>query len=185
MTLTELLAQYDVDEQELTEELGVRLRTRPRSGAADLTAAEESFWDKHAGLSLSVDAAASSVSDEVGAMADQLATSLTIEQAATLLGVDRTRVSHRIRQQELYAFRLGRQQRLPRWQFQVSGTTALGLPGLARVLDVLPDGLHPLSVEGFFTTPDPDLGGSSPLHWLAEGGDPAVVAQEAATLDRW
>lgn len=73
-------------------------------------------------------------------MADQLATSLTIEQAATLVGVDRTRVAHRIRQRELDALWLGRQQRLPRWQFQVATTTTRSPTGLASVLELLPDG---------------------------------------------
>lgn len=185
MTLTELLAQYEVDEQELTEELGERLRSRPAGGAADLTAAERSFWDAYAAVPLPQPSGPSVVRDEVAAMADQLASSLTIESAASLLGVDRTRVSHRIRQGELSAFRLGRQQRLPRWQFHESATKVSVLPGLAVVLAALPRGLHPLSVEGFFTTPDPDLGDATPRQWLAGGGEPAIVAQEAATLDRW
>lgn len=185
MTLTELLAQYDVDEGELTEEFGAILRSRPAAGAADLTVAEKTFWDKHAGVTLPESPGPSVAHDEVGAMADQIATSLTIGQAASLLGVDRTRVSHRIRQGELYTFRLGRQQRLPGWQFSTSSANVSSLPGLADVLGALPQGLHPLSVEGFFTTADPDLGGATPRDWLAGGGDPAGVAEGASTLDRW
>ncbi|MEP6798876.1 MAG: helix-turn-helix domain-containing protein [Lapillicoccus sp.] len=189
MTLTELLAQYDVDEHELAELLADRLRERPAVGSVDLTEAEATFWDRHAGLPLAPAAAAASAAaallgDELVSVADQAASSLTTEQVASLLRVDRTRVAHRIRHGELYAFRLGRQQRLPRWQFTGSKGRQV-LPGLERVLAVLPEGLHPLSVEGFFATPDPDLGDSTPAQWLSSGGDPEVVVREASTLDRW
>ena len=53
-------------------------------------------------------------------------------------------------------------------------------------LPVLPADLHPLSVAGFLTTPQPDLriGGRpvSPLEWLRSGGDvdPVLSVAEAA-----
>lgn len=82
----------------------------------------------------------------------ETASSLTIDETASRLGIDRTRVHHRLRHGELDAFPLGRQRRLPAWQLTDDGHA---LPGLAPVLAALPKGLHPASVAGFFTTPDP------------------------------
>ena len=51
------------------------------------------------------------------------------------------------------------------------------------MLAALPADLHPAVVEGFFTTPDPDLDDASPAQWLASGGDPQRVPDEAEGLD--
>ena len=48
----------------------------------------------------------------------------------------------------------------------------------------LPKDLHPTAVEGFFSTSNPDLDGCTPVEWLAGGGDPQHVVDEALSLDR-
>jgi len=54
-----------------------------------------------------------------------------------------------------------------------------GTPGLDRVLALLPTDLHPASVVGFLSTPQPDISldnrPASPLQWLRRGGDMAPV----------
>ena len=52
MTLSELLAQYDLTEDDLSVSLERRLSARPDPGAVDLTDAEETFWGRHAGVRL-------------------------------------------------------------------------------------------------------------------------------------
>lgn len=187
MTLSELLAQYDLTEDDLSTSLERRLSIQPLPTSAELTSGEESFWNRHAGVALSdtddtKPSPLARATDETVSVIGEAARSLTIEQAADLLGIHRSRVSHRLRDGRLYAYRLGTQRRLPRWQLTADGQP---LPGIETVLAALPTDLHPTAVEGFFTTPDPDLDGVTPAHWLASGGDPQRVVDEAAGIDQW
>jgi hypothetical protein len=166
MTLGELLARYDISEADLSTSLERRLSAQPDPAAADLTSAEEDFWTRHAGV----------------ALGDPAGTPLDRATDAGLLDVHRSRVSHRLRDNQLYSFRIGSQRRLPTWQFSADGAP---LPGLETVLGALPADLHPAAVEGFFTTPDPDLDDASPAQWLASGGDPRRVVDEAEGLELW
>src|SRR4051812_40191065 len=128
MTLGELLARYDITEADLSSSLERRLAAQPDPASADLTSAEERFWTRHAGVPLAqadatlLDRAADATMSVIGAASQ----SLTIEQAADLLGLHRSRVSHRLRDHQLYSFRIGAQRRLPRWQFTPDGVP---LPG--------------------------------------------------------
>lgn len=184
MTLNELLARYDITEADLSSSLERRLAAQPDPAGADLTSAEEQFWQRHAGVPLGDPAATQldRATDATMSVLGAASQSLTIEQAAQLLGLHRSRVSHRLRDHQLYAFRIGSQRRLPRWQFTADGAA---LPGLETVLAVLPADLHPSAVEGFFTTADPDLDDASPARWLASGGDPQRIIDEAEGLDLW
>jgi hypothetical protein len=54
------------------------------------------------------------------------------------------------------------------------------------VNQAIPQDCHPLAVDGFFHTDQPELevGGTvlSPLAWLQQGGDPSVVQALAGDL---
>ncbi len=184
MTLSDLLAQYDITEDELSTSLEVRLSAHPLSRTAELTEGEEAYWADHAGIPLarpSTSTLERATDATVSVLADARR-SLTIEQAARLLDVHRSRVSHRLGDGQLYSFQIGTKRRLPSWQFTAAG---LPLPGLDVVLGALPSDLHPTAVEGFFSTPNPDLDDRSPAQWLASGGDPQRVVDEVSGLDLW
>jgi hypothetical protein len=63
------------------------------------------------------------------------------------------------------------------------------LPGLEEVVPVLPEDLHPVGVDHWFTTPSLDLvpgeleHGLSPREWLLSGHSPKAVVELAADLD--
>lgn len=119
----------------------------------------------------------------VGRRAVATAESLTTRQVAELLGVDPSRVRHRIRDGQLYAVAGdGGEHRLPRWQF---GTIHV-LPHLRKVLQALQADLHPLEVAGFMTTPQPELElegkALCPRDWLLGGGSVDPVVELAATV---
>ena len=101
---------------------------------------------------------------------------------AELLGVDRSRISQRLRARSLYAFTYGDARYFPTWQF-VEGKTVAGLKDALAELD---DDLHPLVVDHWFTTPSVDLeidgAAVSPKTWLTTGGSPEPVAALAADL---
>jgi hypothetical protein len=112
-----------------------------------------------------------------------LATSLTVEQAAKLLGVDPSRVRQRLAARTLYGIKTHRGWRLPTFQFEDSVGT---LPGLEEVLPALDPDLHPISVYRWLVTPSPDLEidgeAVSPTVWLRAGGTPRQAAEIAASL---
>jgi excisionase family DNA binding protein len=113
--------------------------------------------------------------------AETVASTISIQEAAALLGVDRSRISHRLAGGTLWAFRVGRSPRLPRWQFRDGAL----LPGLASVVAAIPAGLSAASLNAFMNTPQSELGGVTPPDYLADGGDPQLVADLVAALGIW
>jgi hypothetical protein len=112
-----------------------------------------------------------------------LADALPVGEVARRLGVDPSRVRHRLADRKLLGVRRTDGWRLPSWQFGADGRP---LPGLERVLRAMPAATHPVVVARFFASTQPELvvdGRSvSPRDWLADGGDPTVPAALAAAL---
>ncbi len=113
------------------------------------------------------------------------ATALTTSETAERLGVDESRVRHRVGELALYGIKAGDGWRLPAFQF----AGAALVPGIDRVLPRLPKSLNPVAVYRWFHTSNPDLEltegqgrALTPLQWLQTGNDPNVVAELAATL---
>ena len=160
------------------------------AGAAPLSASEVEFLRAYGGEhAVDVldhwDPAAADLARNraaLGRVAETAQASLSIAETALLLGVDRSRISHRLAQGSLWAFSVGRSRRIPRWQFTADGRL---LPGLAVVIAGIPDGLSPHSVEASLTTPQPELDGRTPTAHLAAGGDPRPVAGLLADLGLW
>jgi hypothetical protein len=107
---------------------------------------------------------------------------LTVADAARTIGVDPSRVRHRLLAGRLSGWKDRGGWRLPAWQFTRSGV----LPGLEAVLGAIPDDQPPLVVAAFMTTPQRELrlDGEpvTPRQWLLASGDPEAVALQASTL---
>lgn len=107
--------------------------------------------------------------------------SYSVAEVARLLGVDASRVRHRLKEGKLTGWK-DKGWQLPAWQF--SGGAAL--PGLDAVLPALPDDQPPLMIAAFMNTPQPDLEIDgrpvTPRQWLLAHGDPHAVAELASTL---
>jgi hypothetical protein len=116
-----------------------------------------------------------------------LASGLTIENVAASLGLSRSRISHRLREQSLYAFTIQGRRYLPRWQFREGpgGVVIDVIPGLAQIVPVIPRGMHPLALEAFMTEPLEDLGDKSPVDYLCSYGVVEVVADSLVALGHW
>ena len=114
--------------------------------------------------------------------AELTATSLSAQEAASLLDVDESRIRQRLQERSLYGLKVGRSWRLPRFQFAGSGP----IPGIDVVIRRLSSNLHPVAVWRWFTTASPDLvldgEACSPVDWLLTGGDANLVASLGAEL---
>lgn len=129
-------------------------------------------------------------SDETDQRARSVAThavfaesALTVADAADLLGVDDSRIRHKLAQRRLTGWKdHSGGWRLPRWQF----TPTSVLPGLEVLLRVLPSDQPALVVAAFMCTPQSDLvingKPATPRQWLLAGGDPELVAELASIL---
>jgi predicted XRE-type DNA-binding protein len=115
-------------------------------------------------------------------VAHDASASMSIAEAADLLGVDRSRVSHRLTQGTLWAFTMGRVRRVARWQFTAEG---LLLPGLPTIVAAIPDDITPAALDAFMRAPLAELGEMTPLEYLTAGGNPAPVAEFLAALGEW
>ena len=127
-------------------------------------------------------ALASATASTAAASVELLGTAHPVDQVARDLGIDPSRVRHRVADGALHAIRVGRRVLLPDWQFHRGAP----LPGLRGILSALPGDLHPLEVAGFMTGPQPELEirsrAVSPRTWLAAGGDPEPVIDLARSL---
>jgi excisionase family DNA binding protein len=189
--LDEVLARHNVGvtSQDLAEEFDAALSLSPAAGATALTGDEVDYLTQHGGDTTHKvlghwdprgerDAHLLTVTQSIE---DALTSSMSVAEAAKVLGVDRSRVSHRISAGSLYAFAFGRHRRVARWQFAAAGTL---LPGLPQVIAAIPVGEHPLAVDAFMRTPTEELGDQTPIAYLAAGGDSRRVAQLVSDLAR-
>ncbi|GLZ36850.1 DNA-binding protein [Actinokineospora sp. NBRC 105648] len=107
---------------------------------------------------------------------------LTVSDAAHAVGVDTSRIRHRLAAGRLAGWKDRGGWRLPAWQFAPSGV----LPGLEVVLAAVPEDQPPLVVAAFMTTPQAELRvddePATPRQWLLAGGSPTRVATLAEVL---
>lgn len=107
---------------------------------------------------------------------------LTTAQAATRLGVGKSRIRQLIGDGSLMTVRLADERVLPRWQFTDDGY----VPGIATFSTVA-QSLHPFVLSQFMMRPSVDLQvdgeAVTPVEWLTSGGDPRRVATLVADLE--
>ncbi|NLU84334.1 helix-turn-helix domain-containing protein [Rhodococcus sp. HNM0569] len=189
-SLDALLAKHHVDltARELLRELDAALTEVPPASDT-LSAGEIEFLRTTAGEGVGEVLDQWSPAAEVRARAVEaarqttaaLADSLGTKEAAELLGIDRSAVSRRLTARALWSFDLHGHRRIPRWQFVGDDV----LPGLGTVVAAIPSTAGPVPVAALMHTPQPDLGGRTPLEHLATGADPTPVAALLSSLDTW
>lgn len=128
---------------------------------------------------------------EIAGHAGRLAvTALTSAEVKSALGLSDSRIRQKRLARELWAIPDGQTWLFPIVQFDSDPKT--GLPyrqvrGLAEVFKALPEDLHPVAVDGFLHTPQPELERAghhlAPLDWLREGGDVSAVIAAAQASD--
>ena len=115
-----------------------------------------------------------------------ISTSLTTKEAAERLGTPESRIRQMIARRILYSVLLNNRRRIPVFQFTQRGGL---LPNIGRINAALPEDLHPVEVQAWYTQPNVDLfigddveACVSPLDWLRSGGDVGRAAQLARSL---
>lgn len=187
MTLALDRAGLDIDERRFAKLVADAVHELAPAGSAD-PAAELSAADAEALRAVGADLTPrrrrepDPRAEGAAAGVALLATALTVPEAAGRLGIDDSRVRHRLAAGALLGLKRGRSWVLPAWQFAPDGGVLPGLGEVAPALRALPA----LVAAGFATTPQPELRvrgrARSPRDWLLAGGDPAPVAQLAAAL---
>jgi hypothetical protein len=119
------------------------------------------------------------------AYAALLADALPVAEVARRLGIDPSRVRHRLARHQLIGIRRPDGWLLPAYQFGADGQL---LPGIERVAAaVMATGSHPVAVARFLATSTAELTVGrrrhTPREWLESGGDPAAVVALARDLD--
>ena len=128
--------------------------------------------------------AGSAVSTLAVSYAEMCAQALTTKEAALLLQVQPSRIRQRLGEKTLFGIEKEDHWVLPRFQFDHGQI----VPGIGKVLQVLDETLHPVTVERFFATPQPELYADevgrdlTPREWLQAGYDPAPVVRLARDL---
>lgn len=171
----------DVDEAALVRAVEAALPARSGPAGGTLDNAAQNFLRAHSGVVAVTDLAGAAQRLAARRIAEAAQT-LGTAAVADLLGVHRTRVQHLRDDGELFAYRDGRMNRYPLWQFTSDGRP---LSGLRQVLAELGTAHHSV-VTGFMTTAQADLdNGDGPIsarEWLADGRDPAPIVELARSV---
>ncbi|OBH19939.1 helix-turn-helix domain-containing protein [Mycolicibacter sinensis] len=184
-----LLAKHQIGltSDEVLAELDSGFAALAGAGAEPLSTAEADFLGQHTGIGAAVDdwspitERSSRSRAAVRELAEALSGSVTIKEAAAILGVNRSQVSRLITRGTLWAFDLRSRRRIPRWQFLDAGL----LPGLATIVPAIQAGTTPAVMDAFMRTAQPDFEDRTPIDYLAAGGDSALIAGFLADLEHW
>ncbi|MFB0835677.1 hypothetical protein ACX8Z9_04550 [Arthrobacter halodurans] len=150
----------------------------------ELSPEEQSFWVAHSGVDTDPALVSAALTHQAALAVAFVAEALDPVQAGERLGLDPADVLARQDELGLAAVDTDLGRLYPAWQFTATGL----LPHLAEAYRVIPEGLHPRSVAGFFTTPQPELVSepagkpTTPRVWLEAGHSPAPVLRLAAHL---
>jgi len=172
-----------------TSDFLVALRGLPalRPWAASLTDAEARLLDD-ADFGEDREAFLTAGAEVAGAAARLAVTAFTADEVATGLELSASRVRQKRLAHELWAIRDGQTWVFPVIQFETGhqGGPERQIRGLDKVFRSLPADLHPVSVAGFLSTPQPALFAGramTPVEWLRNGGDVESVMAVAEAVD--
>jgi hypothetical protein len=153
--------------------------------SADTTVGARHGHDEAAKNATDADHPRASISPALRSRLHTVIDSLSDDETARVLAIGARQVRRRALTGALYFFQVGRRRRYPCWQF--IGDYRV-LPGLHDVTRLVPKDWPPETVDAFMSTRHPHLllrgVPSSPVAWLAHGGDPSVVSRLLSSAAR-
>lgn len=133
---------------------------------------DERFWGPAPDPVTAAEAVVADLTDQFAQRRELAANSFTREAAADLLGISAQSVTDRLESGKLVGIKMGREWRLPRWQFDADNTTG-ALPDLDVLQAAFPGG--PVSLSRWIMRPHPEFGGRTPREEAIANGSRSVI----------
>lgn len=189
---TPLSADLTVDEmQRLRAEVEQVVNEADGSELARLAAAtaessddlDERFWGSAPDSVATAKAVLADLSEQFAHRRRLAADSISREDAAKLLGVAAQSITSKLASGKLVGIKIGREWRLPRWQFDPDNTAGV-LPDLDALQAAFPGG--PVSLSNWITRAHPNFDGRTPREeMIVHGSTPVIKLARVLTAAGW
>jgi hypothetical protein len=133
---------------------------------------DERFWGPAPDPVTAAEAVVADLTEQFAQRRDLAANSIGREAAAELLGISPQSVTDKLESRKLVGIKVGREWRLPRWQFDPDNTTG-ALPDLNVLQAAFPGG--PVSLSRWMTRPNPEFDGHTPREETIANGSASVI----------
>ncbi|MGH3969042.1 MAG: antitoxin Xre/MbcA/ParS toxin-binding domain-containing protein [Mycobacterium sp.] len=180
------------DKARLRAELEVLVNEADESERARLEAAvtaspgdglDERFWGPAPDSVTAAEAVVADLSDQFAQRRELAANSISRDAAAKLLSISPQSVTDKLESRKLVGIKVGREWRLPRWQFDPDNTTG-AISDLDLLQAAFPGG--PVSLSRWITRPNPEFNGRTPRdEAMARGSASVIKVARALTAAGW
>jgi hypothetical protein len=144
---------------------------------------DERFWGPAPDSVSAVKAVVADLSDQFAQRRQLAQDGISRDDAAELLGITPQSVTSKLTSGKLVGIKVGREWRLPRWQFDADNATGV-LPDLHELQAVFPGG--PISLTNWITRAQPDFDGRTPREEMVmHGSGPVINVARALTAAGW
>jgi hypothetical protein len=149
-------------------------------GSDDL---DERFWGPAPDSVSAAKAVVADLTEQFAQRRQLAADGLTRDDAANLLGITAQSVTSKLASAKLIGIKVGREWRLPRWQFDPDNASGV-LPDLDKLQAAFPGG--PVSLTNWITRPQPDFDGRTPRDEMSlHGSAPVIKVAQSLTAAGW
>lgn len=132
----------------------------------------QQFWGPAPDSVTAAEAVVADLTDQFAQRRDLAANSFSREATAKLLGISSQSVTDKLESRKLVGIKVGREWRLPRWQFDPDNTTG-ALSDLDVLQAVFPGG--PVSLSRWIMRPHPEFSGRTPREEAIAHGSQSVI----------
>lgn len=144
---------------------------------------DELFWGPGPDSETAVKAVVADLSDQFAERRQLAANGISRDNAAELLGITAQSVTAKLTSQKLVGIKLGREWRLPTWQFDSDIPTGV-LPDLDTLQAVFPGG--PVSLSHWMLRAQPEFDGRNAREeMIFHGSEPVIELARVLTATGW
>jgi hypothetical protein len=133
---------------------------------------DERFWGPAPDAVTTAEAVVADLTDQFAQRRDLAANSISRQAAAQPLSISPQSVTDKLESRKLIGIKVGREWRLPRWQFDPDNVTG-ALPDLDVLQAVFPGG--PVSLSRWIVRPNPEFDGRTPRDEVVARGSASVI----------
>jgi excisionase family DNA binding protein len=144
---------------------------------------DERFWGPAPDSVTAAEAVVADLTDQFAQRRELAANSFGRQEAAKLLSISPQSVTDKLESRKLVGIKVGREWRLPRWQFDPDNVTG-ALPDLDVLQAAFPGG--PVSLSRWVMRPNPEFDGRTPRdEAVAHGSASVIKVARALTSAGW